>query len=351
MQLRGQLTAQQSIVTKDGIWLGKTWLRVTREKDNKRGVLAREQELHNIKQELMQQAALETQLEENIVAANANLHALEVTLSDKQQLEAEISAKLRDSSNKHTAAQQKLEHTLNRRQRIEVEITEQMQNLQLTGEEATTSRTKLEIAIEAMAEFAVQKDQIMHRREQAIAREKTTKLTAKELQENLHSLEISKQTVFTKLQGLQHTISRVDQQLAELHKRHQQLLQSLQDDVSPENNLQLELEELLAQRLAIESDLQQARAELEVYTTQMREYEQQRANLEKAAAEIKDVLDQAKLERQTLDVRKETINEQLVANNIDVQQVITQLPADAEDSAWQERIETLHKKITNLGRS
>ncbi|HSX19952.1 MAG TPA: chromosome segregation protein SMC [Gammaproteobacteria bacterium] len=349
LSLRAQLKSYQSVVTKDGIWLGTNWLRIMREKDSKRGILQRENDLQEIRAELTKLEAQAAQLEEMIATANANLHELEVTLSSKLQIEAENAANLRDISTKHSAAQQKLEHMRNRRQRIDVEIGEQQQNSQLTGEEATLARNTLEQAIEAMAGFARRKEQITNNREQCIQREKTAKQTAKELQDNMHSLEIALQTVTTKYQGLQHTISRVDQQLGDLHKRHQQLQQSLQDDVEPEQLLLAELDTLLAQRVAIEAQLQQARAELDVYAAQMKQQEQQRAELEQAAIDIKDILDQCKLERQTLQVRKETIDEQLQIGNIDLKEILANLPQEAEEEAWQEQIETLAKKINNLG--
>lgn len=349
LELRANLQGQQSVITKDGIWLGKNWLRVMRERDSKRGVLQREQELQTIKVELAQHAAEEKNLDDIISQANANLHELEVSFTSKQQIEADNAAHLRDIGSKHGAAQQKLEHMRNRKQRIAVEIAEQTQLLQTNGEESTQSRNKLEIAIEAMAEFAQQKEAIISRREQALQREKITKASAKETQDRMHELEIARETVATKLEGLQHTISRVDQQLADLHKRHQQVSQALQDDVEPEHKLQAELEQYLQQRQTIESELQQARAELEVLATQMQTQEQQRNALERAGAEIKEVLDTKKLERQTLEVRRETINEQLVAGNVDLQAVLQQLPQDAEENQWQENIDALQRKISNLG--
>lgn len=349
LQLRAQLQPGQSIITQDGIWLGKSWLRIAKERDSKRGVLQREQELQTIKQEMAQHQAAEQNLDQLIANANENLHELETTLNSKQQIEAENAANLRDVSNKHSAAQQKLEHMRNRKQRIAIEVTEQQQNLQSYGEEASESRVKLETAIEAMAGFAVKKQQIITTREECIQKEKSSKQTARELQDSMHELEMVKQTAMTKLQGLQHTISRVDQQLAEMHKRHQHVSQALQDDVEPELKLQAELEELLSQRVTVETNLQQARGELEVYTAKMRSFEQQRSELEKITSEIKDILETNKLERQTLEVRRETINEQLTAGNIQLKEVLATIPQDADETVWAENIDTLTRKINNLG--
>lgn len=349
LNMRSQLNQQQSIVTKDGIWLGKSWLRVTRERDGHRGVIQREQEIQTLKQHLEQQAAIASELETAIHDANTNLYSLETALTNKQQIAQQDAAVLRDISSKSSAAQQKLENMLSRKQRISIEIADHQQQLMTNSADSSAVRTELEVAIEAMASLAVRKEQLSEAREKLQARERTTKQQAKECQEQMHELELAKQNLTTKLQGLQHTISRVDQQLANLHTRYQQLQQTLIDEEAPNQQVQVELEILLAERVVVEESLQEARLELEAYEQQMKMCEKQRIELERAAQQIKDILDQSRLERQSLEVRRETINEQLVINNIDVQTVIVALPEDAEESAWAERIDGLNKKIMNLG--
>ena len=339
LNMRSQLNQQQSIVTKDGIWLGKSWLRVTRERDGHRGVIQREQEIQTLKQHLEQQAAIASELETAIHDANTNLYSLETALTNKQQIAQQDAAVLRDISSKSSAAQQKLENMLSRKQRISIEIADHQQQLMTNSADSSAVRTELEVAIEAMASLAVRKEQLSEAREKLQARERTTKQQAKECQEQMHELELAKQNLTTKLQGLQHTISRVDQQLANLHTRYQQLQQTLIDEEAPNQQVQVELEILLAERVVVEESLQEARLELEAYEQQMKMCEKQRIELERAAQQIKDILDQSRLERQSLEVRRETINEQLVINNIDVQTVIVALPEDAEESAWAERID------------
>lgn len=349
LALRAQLSAQQSIVTKDGIWLGKSWLRVARERDGRRGVLQREQEIQNLKTNLEQQTASAANLEDTIYQANINLQSLEAELSDKQRELNVDTIALRDVSSKSSAAQQKLENILNRKQRIAIEIEDHQQQLANNSADSTAARTELEIAIDAMAGLSVRKQELLETKELLQDKERTAKLHAKEQQENMHELELAKQNLATRYQGLQHTISRVDQQLAGLHQRHQQLQQSLQADVEPNKLLQEELDTLLAQRFVVDEELQQARRTLAEFEEQMKAQEKQRQELENSAQSIKDILDKCRLERQSIEVRKETINEQLVANSIDVQAIIQNLPEDADDVVWAERIDALNRKITNLG--
>jgi chromosome segregation protein len=349
LNVRDKLTAAQSIITKDGIWLGSTWIRISREQDAKRGILAREQELQQLKLQIEQQQLLSEELEAAILAATEELQSLEAQLFDKQQQSNQIAAQLRDVSAKHSAAQQKLENMQNRRNRINVEIEEHQQQLAINSSESSTARAALEIAIETMARLALRKEELLASKEELQNKERERKQQARELQDAYHELELKKQGFQNKFEGLQHTISRVDQQLAALHQRHHQLLQTLQDDIEPTRLLQAELDELLAQRSIVEADMQQAKRVLEVYEEQMRDQEKQRNELELAAEKIKSVLDQCKLDRQTLEVRRETINEQLALQQIDVQAILQGLPEEASEAEWAERIDALNRKISNLG--
>jgi chromosome segregation protein len=46
---RRRLTAGQSVVTRDGVWLGPDWLRLSRDKDPHTGVIEREESLREIR--------------------------------------------------------------------------------------------------------------------------------------------------------------------------------------------------------------------------------------------------------------------------------------------------------------
>ena len=48
LKLQSQLSAVESVVTPEGIWLGNNWLRVARDKDATAGFLQRKQELEQI---------------------------------------------------------------------------------------------------------------------------------------------------------------------------------------------------------------------------------------------------------------------------------------------------------------
>ena len=57
LAMRESLVGDESVVTADGIWLGRNWLRVSRDKEGKAGVLAREHEMRRLKSEMREMQA------------------------------------------------------------------------------------------------------------------------------------------------------------------------------------------------------------------------------------------------------------------------------------------------------
>src|SRR5260370_24370513 len=53
---RRRLTAGQSVVTRDGVWLGPDWLRLSRHQDPHSGVIEREETLRHISAQVSQLA-------------------------------------------------------------------------------------------------------------------------------------------------------------------------------------------------------------------------------------------------------------------------------------------------------
>src|SRR5262249_28763161 len=64
---RGSLAAGESVITRDGIWIGPQWLRVSRDKDVHAGVLGREKEMRDLREAVstaeQRRAGVEAELE------------------------------------------------------------------------------------------------------------------------------------------------------------------------------------------------------------------------------------------------------------------------------------------------
>ncbi|HET8731800.1 MAG TPA: chromosome segregation protein SMC, partial [Moraxellaceae bacterium] len=118
---------------------------------------------------------------------------------------------------------------------------------------------------------------------------------------------------------------------------------------NPGGEVQLQLEEFLEQRLAVEQELADVRRDLEAVQHEFREHERKRQQAEQQAQQVRDMLGAQRLEWQNAISRRESLQEQLVEAQFDLETVLANLPGDATESQWQEDLEKVSGRISRLG--
>ena len=85
LKLRNKLKSHQSVITRDGIWLGINWLRVNKTVDDKEGVLQRGRELDDLEQELVKVESIIKEKHGLVVKQQQDCDVLEKEQSTLQQ--------------------------------------------------------------------------------------------------------------------------------------------------------------------------------------------------------------------------------------------------------------------------
>lgn len=147
----------------------------------------------------------------------------------------------------------------------------------------------------------------------------------------------------------QQALERLDQQSARLNERCEQLNLNLEEGAAPLEELRMKLEELLERRMAVEDELKQARLALEDADRELREVEKRRGQAEQQSQLLRGQLEQQRLEWQGLVVRRKALQEQLAEDGYDLHTVLANLPLDASEREWEERLESLAARIQRLG--
>jgi chromosome segregation ATPase len=149
--MRAGLAAHESIVSKDGVWIGKSWLRVARDTDEKAGVLEREREISELSTQTRAQAAniealkqLITTAREDLVAAEAGREQLQGEYNQVQRAVSDLRAQL-------AAVQSRLEQQQSRREHVMMETEVLRTEKAGEAEQQEGARTRLQEALEAAA--------------------------------------------------------------------------------------------------------------------------------------------------------------------------------------------------------
>ncbi len=349
MQLRAKLAAGESVVTRDGLWLGANWLRVARDQDAQAGVLKRQQELESLEQRQSEAEAAIESFSQQKDAAEKALHDLEVQRESISRQVAEQQRHYAELRSSLSASQMQVEQFAARRERADNELAEAKQQQSLEQENLAEARRLLSAAIETMEKDAQQREELLQQRDGLRASLDESRQHARHDRDRKHELAMREKSLSTQLQSIREGIGRLETQVERLQERREQLRTTFRQDEDPTQELKEQLAEQLERRLVVEKELADARQALETVEHQMRESEKRRANLEQQIQEQRNELEQQRLTAQDLVTRSKTIVEQIGEQKFDLETLLASLPEDADLSQWEAELEKMANRIQRLG--
>ncbi len=347
--LRGVLAPGESVVTRDGVWLGANWARVARGRNAAAGVLKRKQELAEVAVELEalaaqvavlvdQQHSREAQLSE----LEARREALSRAIADRQRGYAELRSRI-------SASRMQIEQFATRRGRAEEELADIRQQQLLEQEQLAEARLVLQESLDSMEQDTRQRESLLGERDQTRTRLDAARQRARHTRDRLHELSMREQGVRTQLEAVREGLERLEVQVSRLRERREQLLASATVEDDPSAELTQRLEEQLERRLAVEERLGEARRRLEEVEQAMREQERRRGQLEALILDKRTELEQSRLQTQEVRTRCTTIAEQVAEQGYHLQTLLQELGEEADPRQWEEELERIAARIQRLG--
>lgn len=349
LKKRSQLQSHESIITKEGIWIGPNWIRIYRDKDANAGVLAREAELKTIGLELEKESEQINLLNTDIQSFQTELGKLDQerqTWILKQKEQTKI---LTDTSSQLSATKARLEHVQDRITRMNAETKALKISQEEIGGETETLREALAISLEKMAEYVDKLDILKTERDELKDTVKLALNNAQSLKEAEHALAMQKQMNETRIHALESSTKRLREQLDFSKQREADLKKSLEALTAPAESLSIELNDLLETRASMDSQLTIAKDALEAVTNEIRTFEKARLALEEQMQFTREKLQNVKLDIQAFRVRRESILEQHPDIEEVLDKLIASLPEDATVDTWQEKLDKIEQKIQRLG--
>jgi len=349
LQQRGKLQTHESIVTRDGIWVGPNWVRVTRDQDASAGVIERRQQLEQLETDIAEQQERIESLTAALQECKQNLAETEKT---REQARSEADGLVRrqgDLRSRLSAMTAKVEQVLESRRRATAEIAEAREQIQLEAENLAEARAQLQEAIDAMEQDTQAREQLLSRRDELRSQLDQARQKARHDKDRAHELAMRFQSVRTQLQAVNQGIQRLREQMQRMTDRRAKLEESLQESREPVENYKLELEDKLAQRIKVEEELLQARRNLEEVESVLRDAEKQRQQVEHSLQDIRGQLERERLSAQTLEVQAQGLHEQLKEEDFDLDAVLATIPEDLTEAAANEELTAISARISRLG--
>ena len=349
LAMRASLGPGESVVTRDGLWLGANWLRVQRGAEAHAGVLAREQEIKQLCDAIEQREREIERLAAQLEEGRAALRALE---QEREQVQAEVNRahrELADLNGQLNSRRARLEQLAIRRQRIEEELTElgeQRQREEAGLAEATSRRNR---AVTEMESLSGERERLNAQRESLREGLDTARRQANEQRDRAHQITLRMETMRTSRSSIEDNLRRVEEQIGSLRRRMEELDAAMASEQDPVAEMEQELKALVERRVAVEKELAEARARVQALEEAMRGHDQQRLVIERELESARSRLESLRMTQSELKVRRENLLEQLAETELALDELLAGLPEEADIDTWAKRLEEVQARIHRLG--
>ncbi len=346
---RKSLRAGESVITRNGVWLGRYWVRVARSDAGHAGVIEREQDLRRLTEAVSSQERTVTGLDAGLTATRARLAALD---AGRDELHAKVNRLHHDLVSvrgAHETIRSRAQQVAERVARIKEELTQVERDLARDQSDVGDCRARLNGELERQrgldergARLSGARDSL--RAALAAARERHAAETGAAQQVAIR-VESQRSTLST----LRTSLERAAEQSRQLEARRIELERQLADGEEPFADLERQLHSFLEQRLAVERELGEARRAVEDAEASVREVDAQRQEAEAVADSARAALAEISLGMQETRVRRESLVEQFAATQFDLGQMTMALPEDASIVTWDQRLAEVGERIERLG--
>ncbi len=343
------LEDHESVITADGIWLGPGWVCLKRGNDGRSGVIKREKDLRVLNEKLVQFQSRHEELEAELTQVESNLSDSEQRLAVVQAKEQSLSIQLSEFKSQLSARAAKSDHIKQRMEQIEIELEDintRLHKNRLLSDEAENNRCDAEQQLLALED---QNDQFNQKNIDIELMIEESNQESIEARDTVHRLESRIEHLRSSEQLTNKHLKRLETQHQQESDRMQYLRTKLSATKAPIEGYVDKLNKLLEQRAELERKLKAARLELTENEQSNTALSEQRVTLERQIEQKREQLEQIRTDSQASRVRSQAILEQLMEMNIEPQTALENIPADADEQVWHERVEELAEKLERLG--
>ncbi len=346
---RSQLRPGESIISADGTWMGRGWLRVSRPLDERAGLISRERERDELQRRVQTltcnvseaEAAREVSEQALHVAEQLHVQTRGVARGAQQALAAGLAAEAGVAGRERNA--------IERLEAIGSETGEIEHNLRALSEKGTQLSAALACARETVDRLAAGHGEYESRLETANSRVQTARNEAEAEAGARVALALRIESLRAQLSAGEQATTRLREERESLVAERERLQRQLEAAADPAANLQQELDGRLEAHRRINEELAQARKHAVTIEARVSELEHQRRAIAQRVTELREGLACARLSAQELKTRHEGLVEQMAEIGAEAGTVLAAIGDEANVVEWERRLEEVTGRIQRLG--
>ena len=349
-EARSNLAAGESLITREGVWFGPDWIRLSQPMEKGDSALYRQEQIDSLRAE---QIALET----TVVQLEERCSGFESAISDQESASEAARVRVQDVMSEQSAVNAEMSAVLarfaterERRTQIEAELADSRAEYEQEEAAIGQARRELADAIESMEVDANERERLIALRESHREKLDSLRQTARDARDQSYQLNLREQQCLAQITATEQAIDRLQQQHQELQSQREQIIEELAtSDDSALDTLRAQLDEQLGNRLTVEERLSQARDALSTIETEMRTADQKRLAIEQRRDAFNQQLEQQRLQKQTMMVQQQTLVERLKEDDWTVDTALETVTDELSVNGLQTELDELSRKIARLG--
>ncbi len=349
VSIRELLEGDASVITADGIWLGCDWLRVSRDKDAKAGILSREHEMRRLKSDLRELQARFDSARKLLKDGRTRLTQLE---ERRETLQRDASSLLGEYSEVKAgldAAKYRLDQASARQVAIAEESGELESDRISADEQLRESHRCFNEAMQTLTQLEEQRANLEARREELRAELSRVRAQSDEDRQTVQSIAIQFESRRSSKESAAQNLQRMQSQLGQFRSRELEIREQLEQREAPTAESKVQLEGQLKSRVEVERELGIARQSLEQVESDLRELDQSRMELDQSVEIARGEVSRAEMALQEVRVRREGFAEQLAQTDFAYEMLIEEMDDSADLANWEEKLEKARRRIERLG--
>lgn len=342
------LDADASVITRDGTWVNRAWIKVLREENPAAGVFQREQELKQLSLRIDELQNAQKQLEQLIQDRKEQLQKLEQKRDQLQQVYNQQQAHAAQINAQHKMKQERLAELKIQSERFKAEQKDCVDQLGQLQNELSQARAVWEQALTDLEQQSDTRESLITERDKARQQLQIIRENVNSKKDSLHELEIRLQTSKSQQGSLKQHASRLQSQIASLNER-KITLQGELSSMPPLDSLNKTLSRALDKHVNVESELNNARVSMEALEQEFRRLEETRQSIEREINKVRQILETLRVEWQGWKVKADTLVEQIKETEFTIEGILKDLPQDISAKEWQTKLEQVVTRINRLG--
>ncbi len=346
---RSKLAVGESIITPQGVWLGKNWIQISNISKQK-SIVERQSQLSELNEQitnLQQETCRDLQKARDTV--RDRLEETQLKRDSTQQALTDATEQLGELKSRHSAYRAKTEETKMRRMRVSSEIEELNRQLATEQQNLTEARSRLQTAVDCMAEDLGGREQLEARRHEATNALRISRENSRHSNERAHQLALQHQALESQLKSTRLTMDRMAIQVQRSKERMESLKVQIEGSDEPLQIMRKELQQHLELRLEVQKELDIAKAKVDENEHKMRTLERNRSEKQQQLNTVNQSIMQSRLTSEGAMVKRQALVEQLQDAGFELEKVLAQLPLELTEPECEQQLEKLNNRINRLG--